>query len=85
MNVNEKYAEFVLNYAKKDGLYSLVRSLDVTEDKTHLKADLQPDLINAFFIQFPNIELSELDNTVEWVLITSISKMREKEKNASKL
>lgn len=81
--INEDYADFVLNYAKTDGLNSLVRKLGMNSDNSKLEADLQPDLIQAFSIHFPDIDLTELDNTVEWVLAVSAAKMKEN-KNGSR-
>lgn len=80
-DVKQEHVEFILKYAKKDGLYSLVSRLEMNEEKTKLEADLQPDLINAFNIAFPNTNMSELDATIEWVLLTSVAKRKEKEKN----
>jgi len=78
LGINEIHADFVLQYARKDGLESLVRELNLSEDKKKLKADLQPDLIQAFSNKFPDTDLKHLDSTVEWVLITSVAKRREK-------
>jgi len=75
--IDEIHADFVLKYATKDGLNSLVRDLQLTEDKKNLKADLQPDLILAFSNEFPNVDLENLDRTVEWILITSVAKRKE--------
>ena len=75
--INEKYADFVLRYARKDGLNSLVRELKLTDDKKNLKVDLQPDLIDVFYNEFPETNLTHLDDTVKWILVTSVAKRRE--------
>ena len=79
--VNSKHTDFILNYARKDGLSSIVRNLDLSEGKDHLQADLQADLIQEFSTKFPGTDLKELDSAVEWVLIMSIAKMKDKEMN----
>lgn len=81
--IKEDYANFVLNYAKKsgNGLYCLVKEMELNEDKTNLEADLQPDLIQAFAEEFPDVDLEELDTTVQWVIMISIAKQpKENEK-----
>lgn len=77
--INEIYAEFVLEYTKTDGngLNSIVRDLGLNTDKTMLKADLQPDLIQVFSEKFPEANLEELDNIVKWIMITSFAKLKE--------
>jgi|SaaInlStandDraft_4_1057021.scaffolds.fasta_scaffold30335_2 hypothetical protein len=74
---NEVYTDFVLNYAT-DGLDSLVRKIGMNDTKDHLEADLQPDLIQAFATKFPEADLKELDNVVEWILVFSIANKKEK-------
>ena len=74
----DEHANFVLNYAKKEGLNSLVSRLEMDTNNIKVKADLQPDLIHAFSSKFPNVNLSALDNTIEWILIISVAKMKEK-------
>ena len=76
-DIDETHADFVLRYAKKDGLDSLVRDLQMSKDKQKLKADLQPDLIQAFDKEFPDTDLKHLDATVEWVLLASVAKRRD--------
>ena len=77
--INETYADFVLTYTKNDGngLDSLVRKMGLTEDKEMLEADLQPDLIQAFSMKFPEASLEELDDIVKWILITSFARLKE--------
>ncbi len=79
-DINDNHADFVLQYAKKDGLESIVRDLQLSEDKQKLKADLQPDLIQAFNNAFPDTDLTHLDRTVEWVLIASVAKRKASQK-----
>jgi hypothetical protein len=76
-DVNDVYADFILNYAKKDGLSSLVRELTIDEERDKLKVDLQPDLIDSFSVKFPDVDLSHLDDTVEWILMMSIKKTKD--------
>ena len=72
--INEIQADFVLTYAKNGGLNSLVKKISLNESKDHVQADLQPELVNAFTKEFPNVNLTELDSIVEWILITAIAK-----------
>ena len=72
--VNENQADFVLSFAKTDGLDSLVRKMEVDKDKDMLVIDLQPDLITAFANKFPEADLKELDNVVEWIVLKSFAK-----------
>ena len=67
----DEYTNFVLTYAKQDGLNGLVRRLKFNKEKKCLEADLQPDLIHAFAENFPDVELSKLDSTVEWIILIS--------------
>lgn len=66
--INEEYADYVLSISK-NGLNDLVR--DIRIDAGRLKVDLQPDLIEKFNNKFPDVDLNELDKTVEWILIMS--------------
>lgn len=75
--INEIHADFVLNYAKTDGLNSLVRNIGLSENKDNISADLQPDLINAFSIKFPASDLEDLDRVVEWIILASVAKRRD--------
>lgn len=81
-NLNEKYADFVLTYAKKDGLNSIVTKIKLNETKTMIQADLQPDLIDIFVTTFPDADLKDLDIVVEWILCTAIAKRSEVQENA---
>jgi hypothetical protein len=74
-DINEQQADFVLGFAKKDGLSSLVRKLDLDDEKENLIADLQPELIQAFSNKFPEADLSELDNVVTWIILKSATRM----------
>lgn len=76
-NLNETYADFVLTYAKKDGLNSIVTKIDLDETKTMIQADLQHDLIDSFVTNFPDADLKDLDVVVEWILCTAIAKRSE--------
>jgi hypothetical protein len=75
--INEAHADFVLSYAKADGLNSLVRSISLDEKKDNVVADLQPDLIEAFSVKFPETSLTQLDAVVQWILITAVAKRKE--------
>ena len=77
--INEEYADFVLKYVKVhgNGLDSIVRKLYLNEDQTMLTADLHMDLIQSFSDKFPDADMTELDNTVQWIIITSYAKMKE--------
>lgn len=74
-NINEQQADFVLCFAKKDGLDSLVRKFDLDEKKENLVVDLQPDLIQAFSNKFPDADLVELDNVVSWIILKAAARM----------
>lgn len=80
--INETHADFVLTYAKIGGLQSLVRKINLNDKKDHIEADLQPELIEAFSVKFPDVDLKELDSVVEWILITAVAKRKE-EKDAN--
>lgn len=73
--VNEQQADFVLSFAAKEGLNSLVRKMDLDDDKENLVADLQPDLIQAFSNKFPEASLNELDNVVTWIILKAASRL----------
>lgn len=77
--INDAHANFILAYTDNDGngLGSIVRNLDLNDDESMLIADIQPDLIQAFSNEFPDTDLKELDNAVQWILITSIAKMKD--------
>ena len=81
--INQTYIEFVLDYAKTEGLYGIIRELKLNKEKDSLKADLQPDLIQKFSIQFSDTNLKELDDTVEWILINAAIKMKNGDENDS--
>jgi len=80
LNINEQQADFVLCFAKDDGLKSLVKKIDVDSEKENLVVDLQPKLIQAFSNKFPNADLHELDNIVIWIILKAASKSNESDK-----
>ncbi len=80
-NLNEIYADFILTYAKKDGLNSLVTKIKLDESKTMIQADLQPDLIDCFSTKFPEADLKDLDIVIEWILCTAIANRSSEQKN----
>jgi len=75
--INEKYTNFVLEYAKTEGLDSLVRKINLNDEKNSIVVDLQPDLISSFSIEFPEANLKELDSVIEWILITAVAKRKD--------
>ncbi len=77
--INEEYADFVLKYVKVhgNGLDSIVRKLHLNEDKSMLTADLHMDLIQSFADKYPDADLTELDDTVRWIIITSYAKLKD--------
>ncbi len=75
--INEEYADFVLNYAKNDGLIKLVSSIKLDEINDNIVADLQYDLVVAFTDKFPDVDISELDTVVQWILLKAIIKQTE--------
>jgi len=68
--MNETYADFVLSVSK-GGLYDMVTDLKVDKDKGMVIANLQPGLIEKFAYKFPDVNLIELDNAVNWILLKS--------------
>ena len=68
--MNEIYADFVLSVSK-GGLYDMVTDLKIDEDKGVVIANLQPSLIEKFAYKFPDVNLIELDNAVNWILLKS--------------
>ena len=76
--INEVHADFVLSYAK-NGLVDLARDIKVNEDKDCVEVDLSPTLVEKFSMKFPDTDLVELDNVVQWIIIKSL--LLEKEKN----
>ena len=68
--MNEVYADYVLSVSK-DGLYDMVREIKVDKEKGHIVADLQPALIEGFARKFPDVDLLELDNAVNWIILKS--------------
>lgn len=68
--MNETYADFVLSVSK-GGLYDMVTDLKIDEDKGVVIANLQPSLIEKFAYKFPDVNLIELDNAVNWILLKS--------------
>ncbi|RLC84480.1 MAG: hypothetical protein DRI37_09050, partial [Chloroflexi bacterium] len=66
--MNEIYADFVLSVSK-GGLYDMVTDLKIDEDKGVVIANLQPSLIEKFAYKFPDVNLIELDNAVNWILL----------------
>lgn len=68
--MNEEYADYVLSVSK-NGLYDMVREIKVDEEKGHIVADLQPALIEGFARKFPDVDLLELDNAVNWIILKS--------------
>ena len=68
--MNEQYADFVLSVSK-GGLYDIVTDLKIDEDKGHVIANLQPSLIEKFAYKFPDVDLIELDNAVNWIILKS--------------
>jgi len=66
--MNDIYADFVLSISK-GGLYDMVRELKMDEEKGHVVADLQPLLIEKFARKFPDVDLLELDNAVNWIIL----------------
>ncbi len=73
----QHYIEYILNYANDSGLYSLVQpGFDLNEEKNILIIELQPELITAFLIKFPDSNLDELKNAVKWILLTALQNKR---------
>ena len=68
--MNEEYADYVLSVSK-NGLYEMVREINVDEEKSHIVADLQPALIEGFARKFPDVDLLELDHAVNWIILKS--------------
>ena len=68
--MNEIYADFVLSVSK-GGLYDMVTDLKIDEDKGMVIANLQPSLIEKFSHKFPDVNMIELDNAVNWILLKS--------------
>ncbi len=68
--MNEKYADYVLSISK-GGLYDMVTELKIDEEKGHVVANLQPTLIDKFATKFPEADLIELDNAVNWIILKS--------------
>jgi hypothetical protein len=68
--MNEVYADFVLSVSK-GGLYDMVTDLKIDEEKGLVIANLQPTLIEKFAYKFPDVDLLELDNAVNWILLKS--------------
>jgi len=68
--MNETYADFVLSVSK-GGLYDMVTDLKIDEDKGMVIANLQPSLIEKFSHKFPDVNMIELDNAVNWILLKS--------------
>lgn len=66
--MNEQYADFVLSVSK-GGLYDMVREIKMDKEKGHVVADLQPSLIEKFARKFPEADLLELDNAVNWIIL----------------
>lgn len=77
----EIYADFVLTYAKKDGLNSLVSKIKLDDTQTFIQTDIQPDLIALFSEQFPEADLKDLDAVIEWILCTAIANRAKEQKN----
>jgi len=77
--INEAYADYVLSI-NKNGLNDLVREIKIDKEKDCIVADLQPTLIEKFSIKFPDADLVELDNVVQWILLKSHLIKKEKEK-----
>lgn len=68
--MNEAYADFVLSVSK-GGLYDMVTELKMDDEKGHVVANLQPSLIEKFAYKFPDVDLIELDNAVNWIILKS--------------
>ena len=77
--INEAHADYVLSI-NKNGLDDLVRKIEIDKEKDCIVADLQPSLIEKFSIKFPDADLVELDNVVQWILLKSHLIKKEKEK-----
>jgi len=75
--INDDHADSVLSIVK-NGLEDMVREIKVDKEKDCIVADLQPNLIEKFSIKFPDADLVELDNVVQWILIKT--QLIEKEK-----
>lgn len=66
--INEQYADYILSISK-NGLYDMVTEIKVDEEKGHVVANLQPALIDKFARKFPDADLLELDNAVNWIIL----------------
>lgn len=76
ININEDYADFILRFAKDDGLGKLVTNLSFDENEKSIKIESTEDLKNNFFSKFPNSTIDDLNNTIEWVLVTACAKIK---------
>lgn len=77
--VNEKHINFVMQHVD-NGLSDLVSKLEMNENNTRLDIDINPVLVEAFKKEFSNTDLNELNKIVENILIMSIARIKEKEK-----
>ncbi len=75
IDINENYAQFILEFAGEGGLSSIVERLEVieTDEGKTLDMDLQPELLKSFKERFPLADIEDLNKTIDWVLLTAFS------------
>jgi len=75
IDINENYAQFILEFAREGGLSNIVERLEVieTNEGKSLDMDLQPELLSSFKERFPLADIDDLNKTIDWVLLTAFS------------